>query len=135
MKRATAFYIPCAHKVGRAGVPVNLNDGDTDNSAWHIRGTEILVEQRAKRGRDCVRSPSVCTAEEGRETLHGAPARTGHILSNPRKGQGAGAGPSLVLLPSQGYPEPVSNSTQQRSKVSTKEVLITKGTLHRPRRP
>lgn len=135
MKQATAFYIPHAHKVGRAGVPVTLNDEEIDNSAWHIRGTEMLVEQRAKRGRDCVRSPSVCTAEGGQETLHGAQARTGHILSNPRKGQGTGAGPSLVLLPSRGYPEPVSNSTRQRSKVSTKEVLITKGTVHRPSRP
>lgn len=100
MKRTTAFYIPHAHKVGRAGVPIKPNDGDTDDSAWHIRGTEILDEQRTKRGRDCVRSPNVCTAEGGRETLHGAQARTGHILSNPRKGQGAGTGPSLVSLPS-----------------------------------
>lgn len=49
----TSFHI--AHKVGRAGISVTHDDGDTDQSAWGTRGTEILVEQIAKRGRDYLR--------------------------------------------------------------------------------
>lgn len=56
------------------------------------------------RGKDCLRSASVSGAEGGLDpglwTRHGVQARAGHIPPDPNKGQGAGAGPSVVLLPS-----------------------------------
>lgn len=74
--------------------------------------------------------------DPGLWTRHGVQARAGHIPPAPNRGQAAGAGPSVVLLPSLRVTQSQSATAHGKGPVSaSKGSAEHKGILQQARRP